>query len=75
MLKSLRNKPWQNTTELANRLGVLRTNVRDKLRLSKRQGLVRDSMSRMRGPLGGPIMVHLWDLTESGRAWLSERAI
>jgi len=74
-VKSLSDISWQNTTELANRLGVLRPNVNDKLHLLKRQGLVKDTMTRRIGPLGGPIMMHIWDLTESGKAWLRERAI
>lgn len=75
LVVSLSRSPLQNINELTVRFDKPRVAVREKLYTAKRQGLVKDRWIRKRTPWGGPVLMHVWELTESGKEWVRQEEV
>ena len=69
----LQKKPWSNINELAEVLEKDRVKIIEKLTTAKRQGFVVDRFVKRTMPWGGPVLMHVWNLTKSGEKWVGDQ--
>lgn len=70
IVRYVRDHSGASISEMARRMGVPISNIRDKLNVAERRGHLTGQVNRALNPTGGPILVHQYKVTEAGLKWL-----
>ena len=73
LLTVLKQKGPLNISELTKITNVARSNVQGKLALAKGRGHVKSNYMKKENAWGGHVLVHVYQITEAGDKWLSQK--